>query len=195
MEKIKYLIENDCPFGYENCYGLDSSLESLKDFFLLDFFVGKNSSFDNRLLKHILKEKEVWFEGIDYLLEKGNDIQKFKSIEEVFHVRQKIDAIKYFHSLGLPWCLDSSRNTQLLSEIACYNDILDVIWAYDNGCHGGHLVQYVKKEWEKNGVVYYVKDEWENNGIRQREEWKANQFWFELYDMLDDTFLAHSEHT
>lgn len=157
---------------------------------MLENFVGKNSRFDNRLFKHILKEREVWFEGIDYLLEKGKDIQKFKSIEEVFHVRQKIDAIKYFHSLGLPWCLESSKNTQLLSEIACYNDIFDVLWAYDKGCDGGHLVQYVKEEWEKNGVVYYVKGEWKNNGIRQREEWKANQYWFEENEMLDDTFLV-----
>lgn len=192
FEKFNYLIKNGCSFDYErdHVYGLMSGLVRWKDFFLLEYFVGKNSRFDNRLFKHILKEREVWFEGIDYLLEKGKDIQKFKSIEEVFHVRQKIDAIKYFHSLGLPWCLDSSKNTQLLSEIACYNDILDVLWAYDKGCDGGHLVQYVKEEWEKNGVVYYVKDEWKNNGIRQRKEWKANQYWFEENEMLDDTFLV-----
>ena len=89
IETFNYLIENSCSFDYERDYlrGLFSGLEKWKDFFLLEYFVGKNSSFDNRFFKHILKEREVWFEGIDYLLEKGKDIQKFKSIEEVFHVR------------------------------------------------------------------------------------------------------------
>ncbi|GFH44734.1 hypothetical protein CTEN210_01208 [Chaetoceros tenuissimus] len=201
LEKFNYLIKNGCSFDYEedHVYGLMFGLEEWKDFFLLENFVGKNSSFDNMLFRRFLDQSEVWFEGIDYLLEKGKDIQIFKSIEEVFHVRHRrhdIDVIKYFHSLGWPWCLDSSRNTQLLSEIACYNGIFDVLWAYDNGCHGGHSVQYVKEEWDKNscdaggGFIEYVREKWEKKGIRKREEWKENQYWFEENEMLDDTFLV-----
>ena len=179
MEKFKYLIDNGCTVDYEQSSGLTWDLRRKKELVLLDYFVGKNSSFDNKLFKVILDFDGTWFEGISYLLEKGKDVQNFKSIEEVFHRNRGIDGIKYFHSLGLPWCLDSSRNTYLLSKIACYNSFEDVKWAYENGCSGGNLVPFVK-------------DEWKEFGIRHSSSWKANCVFFEENGMLDESFLEKS---
>ena len=76
-----------------------------------------------------------------FVLEYGKNIQNFQSIEEVFEICRTIDGLKYFHSLGFPWCLDTSRNNRLLSGIACYNKLDDVKWAYKNGCNGGLSVK------------------------------------------------------
>ena len=120
----------------------------------------------------------AWFEGISYLLEKGKDVQNFNSIEKVFHIPNNIDGIKFFHSLGLPWCSDSSRNTHLLSKIACYNDLEDVKWAYENGCKGGDPVPYVEKEWESTGIrsKFYP-------------YWRANEVFFEENGLLSDALF------
>ncbi|GFH61276.1 hypothetical protein CTEN210_17752 [Chaetoceros tenuissimus] len=179
MDKFKYLIDNGCKFDYEKSSGLTWGLRRKKELVLLDYFVGKNSSFDNKLFKEILDYDGTWFEGISYLLEKGKDVQNFKSIEEVLHTNHKIDGIKYFHRLGLPWCLDSSRNTYLLSKIACYNNLEDVKWAYENGCRGGYLVPFVK-------------DEWKENGIRHSSSWKANSVFFQENGLLNEFFLEKS---
>ena len=113
------------------------------------------------------------------MLENGIDIENYKSIEEVFHKCKRMDGIKFFHGLGLPWCLDSARNNHLLSKIASYNDLDDVKWAYVNGCKGGILVPYVNKEWERNG-------------IRHQTLWKANQVFFHENGLLDEAFLEKS---
>ena len=158
-------------------------LKTKEELGLLDYFIGKNSGFDNRLFKKLFGStwcrSEPWFEGISYLLEKGKGVKNFKSLEEVFWRRREINGIKYFHSLGLPWCLDSTRNTLFLSHIACYNHLDDVKWAYENGCKGGNLVPYIKEEWEKDG-------------IRSSALWKANCAFFEENGLLDEAFLVKS---
>ncbi|GFH46248.1 hypothetical protein CTEN210_02722 [Chaetoceros tenuissimus] len=174
-EKFEYLIENGCTLDHDNIS--KDTLVRKEDFTILDYFIGKNTKFDNELYKYIFNwHDDPWFEGMSYILEKGKDVQNFKSIEEVLHTRKEIDKIKYLHSHGLPWCLDSTRNTHLLSEIACYYDLKDVKWAYENGCKGGDLVQYVEEEWEKDG-------------IRHTDLWKENQAFFEENGMLDYCFL------
>ena len=182
LDKFDYLVENGCIIDYLDYYDLINTLRRKRELVLLQYFVGKNASFDNRLFREILNEwcSNVWTEGLSYLLEKGKDVNNFKSIEEACHKRTNITRIKYFHSLGLPWCLDTSRKNQFLSEIACYNDLKDVQWAHDNGCNGGNLVKYIKEEWEKDG-------------IRHRDQWKQNQHFFEENGMLDKTFLKKRE--
>lgn len=179
LDKFKYIMGNGCKFDFEyqsNYWHINKLLKHLscqKDFVLLEYFVGKNSKFDSKLAAE-MTQGNFWIEGINYILENGKNIESFKSIEEVFNeLSQRMVFLKYFHSQGLPWCLDPSNNTHLLSKIACYNDIDDVKWAYENGCKGG-VVLYVKDEWEECGI----------RGIRQRDEWKANQDFFEENDML-----------
>ncbi|GFH46250.1 hypothetical protein CTEN210_02724 [Chaetoceros tenuissimus] len=182
LEKLNYLMDNGCIFDYEHSRSFDliSILQAKKELELLDYFIGKNSGFDNRLFKKIFKSSgKPWCEGLSYLLEKGKDVENFPSLEEVFHQRSEIDGIKYFHALGLPWCLDSTRNTHLLSKIACYNDLEDVKWAYENDCKGGNLVPYVKAEWGQFG-------------IRSSALWKTNRAFFEENELLDETFLEKS---
>ena len=193
LDKLNYLIDNGCVLDCEHSCssGLISALKEKKELGLLDYFIGKNSGFDNRLFKEIFKSSsKPWFEGISYLLEKGKDVKNFTSLEEVFHFqevfreevfqeRHDFDGIKYFHSLGLPWCLDSTRNTIFLSKIACYNDLDDVKWAYANGCQEGNLVPYVKAEWS-------------DFGIRHWSQWKANCAFFEENGLLDEAFLEKS---
>ncbi|GFH47869.1 hypothetical protein CTEN210_04345 [Chaetoceros tenuissimus] len=183
LDKLNYLIDNGCTFDYENLRSsnLNSVLIEKKELGLLDYFIGKNSNFDSKLFTQMFKSRSnPWFEGISYLLEKGKDMQNFTSLEEVFRTRREIDGIKYFHSLGLPWCLDCTRNTLFLSQIACHVDLEDVKWAYENGCKGGDLVSYVKKEWR------------ETFGIRHRSQWKANQAFFAENGLLDEAFLEKS---
>ncbi|GFH55564.1 hypothetical protein CTEN210_12040 [Chaetoceros tenuissimus] len=179
MDKFQYLIDNGCTFDYEQSSDFIPGLARKKELGLLDYFIGKNSKFDNDLFKEILAWSGDWFEGMSYLLEKGKDVQNFKFIEEVFHTRPYIDGIKSFHRLGLPWCLDSSRNTHLLSKIACHNDLYDVKWAYENGCKGGNLVPYIKEEWKENGIRHFTR-------------WKENRAFFEENGLLDETCLEKS---
>ncbi|GFH55568.1 hypothetical protein CTEN210_12044 [Chaetoceros tenuissimus] len=184
MDKFNYLKDNGCTFDYEQKSDLIKGLARKKELLPFEYFVGKNSRFDKKLFKEILEWNGAWFEGISYLLEKGKDVKNFKSIEEVFRTRPYIGAIKSFHRLGLPWCLDSSKNTHLLSKIACHNKLEDVKWAYENGCNGGNLVPYVEKEWGK---------EWRKDGIRHSYQWKENHAFFEENGMLDEAFLEKSE--
>ncbi|GFH55539.1 hypothetical protein CTEN210_12015 [Chaetoceros tenuissimus] len=181
FEKLDYLIEHGCLLDYKKLtFRIQSSLAAHKNLKLLEYFVGKNSSFDKDLFKRILNRRdgEPWFEGISYLLQKGSGVtHSFKSIEEVFHHLHLIDGIKYFHSLGLPWCLDESQNNHLLSKIACYNNLDDVKWVYEHGCKGGNLVPFVKEEWKEGG-------------IRHQASWKANQAFFEQIGMLEEKILA-----
>ncbi|GFH55529.1 hypothetical protein CTEN210_12005 [Chaetoceros tenuissimus] len=141
-EKFNYLmLEIGCQMDY-NGYVIDR-LRDMEDLEVLEVFVGKNSSLDNALLKKMVEciglshYFKPWLEGVTFILEKGKEIQNFHSIEEVFKIFPRIDGLKYFHSLGLPWCLDTSRNNRLLVGIACYNELDDVRWAYENGCTGG----------------------------------------------------------
>ncbi|GFH46352.1 hypothetical protein CTEN210_02826 [Chaetoceros tenuissimus] len=146
-EKFNYLMEISCKIEYDR-FVVDS-LRRKNDLDSLELFVGKNSTFDNALFKSMVEcDGRVyctppWLEGITFVLVNGKDIQNFQSLEEVFETCRTIDGLKYFHCLGLPWCLDSSRNNRLLSGIACYNNLDDVKWAYENGCNGG---LYVKEE-------------------------------------------------
>ncbi|GFH46247.1 hypothetical protein CTEN210_02721 [Chaetoceros tenuissimus] len=195
IEKFEYIKDNGCSFDYDESrdYMLQYSLIQKKNFKVLDHFIGKNHEFDNEIFIKMLKrepwnegleDNEPWFEGISHLLENSKHVENFKSLEEVFHERQNIDGIKYFHSLGLPWCVESSRNTQLLSKLACYNGLDDVKWAYENGCIGGDLVPYIDEEWD-------------SDEIRQRDEWTANQAFFEKNGLLSQEFkdaLSESEH-
>ncbi|GFH55569.1 hypothetical protein CTEN210_12045 [Chaetoceros tenuissimus] len=179
LDKLYYLRDNGCIFDYEHSRLSDVIfvLKAKKKLRLLDYFVGKNARFDYRLFMEIFKSSsKPWFEGLSYLLEKGKDVENFTSLEEVFRIRHDIDGIKYFHSLGLPWCLDSSRNTIFLSQIACHIKLDDVKWVYENGCKGGNLVPYVKEEWNKYG-------------IRHESKWKANQAFFAENGLLDECFL------
>ncbi|GFH59795.1 hypothetical protein CTEN210_16271 [Chaetoceros tenuissimus] len=170
VEKCMFLIENGCPLVYDLSFV--GELQQKKDLELLELFAGKNSNFDDGLFKRIVECKDdIWLEGITFMLENGREIENFASIEEVFEICQNIKGIKYFHSLGLPWTEDNATNTALLSRIACFNDMDDVKWAYENGCKGGELVQFVKKEWAPSG-------------IRERREWKANRNFFEEKGLL-----------
>ncbi|GFH55536.1 hypothetical protein CTEN210_12012 [Chaetoceros tenuissimus] len=179
IDKFNYLVESGCTIDYEDSSSLICGLRNRNDLVVFGYFVGKNSSFDNELYKKMLECYRPWFEGMAYLLEKGIDVQNFKSIEEIFQKHHKIAGIKFFHSQGLPWCLDSSSNTILLSQIACYNDLDDVKWAYENGCKGGSLVPYVKEEWEEFGIRDYCK-------------WKENRAFFAENGLLDEIFLEKS---
>ncbi|GFH55565.1 hypothetical protein CTEN210_12041 [Chaetoceros tenuissimus] len=176
LEKCTFLMENGCQFDYELSIDYELSfvrkvLEK-KDLSLLGLFVGNDSNFDNTLFKSIVKCGDtLWLEGIASVLEKGKEIQNFASIEEVFATCQNIKGIKYFQSLGLPWTLDNAANTLLLSKIACFNELEDVKWAYENGCKGGPLVPFVREDWV-------------SSGIRQREEWKKNLKFFEEKGLL-----------
>ncbi|GFH55542.1 hypothetical protein CTEN210_12018 [Chaetoceros tenuissimus] len=182
LDKLDYLIDNGCILDYEHSSDLINTLTKKKELVLLHYFVGKNASFDNKLFRKILNDWycNMWTEGISYLLEKGKNVENFQSIEEFFHKHTGFDRIKYFHGLGLPWCVDSSRNTHLLSKIACYNKLDDVKWAYKNGCKGGDLVPFVKEEWEEYG-------------IRHEAKWRENQAFFEENGMLDKTILKKNE--
>ncbi|GFH50864.1 hypothetical protein CTEN210_07340 [Chaetoceros tenuissimus] len=170
LEKCIFLMESGCPFDNDLSYV--GKLLQKKDQALLELFVGKDSTFDNALFKTIVEcEHALWLEGITIMLEKGKEVQNFTSIEEVFGICQNIKGIKYFQGLGLPWTLDNIANTVLLSRIACFNELDDVKWAYENGCKGGELVQFVKEEWD-------------SSGIRKRKEWKANRSFFQEKGLL-----------
>ncbi|GFH46249.1 hypothetical protein CTEN210_02723 [Chaetoceros tenuissimus] len=179
VDKLDYLINNGCTFDYEKSSHLVLGLATKKELVLLDYFIGKNSSFDNSLFKEIVSWSGAWFEGLSYMLEKGKNVQNFNSIEEVFRIRPYITGIKSFHRFGLPWCFDSSRNNHLLSKIACYTNLENVKWAYENGCKGGDLVQYVEEEWGQFG-------------IRSTILWKENRAFFVENGLLDETVLEKS---
>ncbi|GFH55526.1 hypothetical protein CTEN210_12002 [Chaetoceros tenuissimus] len=189
FEKLQFLIENGCTFNHE--YPCDFTKRSLmevlrkkKDLAMLQYFIGENSKFYNQIFKYFLQystREDLWCEGICCILEKGKDVEKFKSIEELLNkFSHAIDFVKYCHSQGLPWCKDPSGNTHLLSRIACYNDLDDVKWAYENGCKGDQSFPYIKEEWEEKG-------------IRQRDEWRANCHFFEENDMLPNMNLLEDE--
>lgn len=178
--KLEYLVETGCKFDLDD--PLNYSLVERRELAVLDYFIGIDSIFDNALLKKMFEHGEPWFEGISYLLEKGKNLEKFKSIEEVFRTRHSIDGIKYFHSQGLPWCLDPSRNNQLLSEIACFNDLEDVKWAFENGCKGGNLVPYVEEEWGRGGVR-----------CLSNPNWRVNKRFFDENGMLHNPCLGETE--
>ncbi|GFH55525.1 hypothetical protein CTEN210_12001 [Chaetoceros tenuissimus] len=176
LDKFKYLMNNGCKFDFKYSSSwfiskLVKLLRKQKELVLLDFFVGKDSNFDRNLLEEIT-QGNFWTEGISYMLENNNTAKNLKSIEELFNkLSYRMDFLKYFHSQGLPWCLDPSGKTHLLSRIACFNNLDDVKWAYENGCKGG-------------GSFPYVEEEWKHRGIRERDEWKANCHFFEENDML-----------
>lgn len=74
IDKFKYLISNSCTFDYEKLN--DRCIQNLmkllckrKDLTLLELVVGKNSSFDQQLLKYC----ELWNEGVSYILQNGKN--------------------------------------------------------------------------------------------------------------------------
>lgn len=93
IEKWKYLINNGCTFnyGHRNLWTINKDLKefltSKKDLVLLQFFVGKDPSFDDELFRYFLMKAssgELWFEGIFHIVENGKNSSKiFRSIEEV----------------------------------------------------------------------------------------------------------------
>ncbi|GFH55540.1 hypothetical protein CTEN210_12016 [Chaetoceros tenuissimus] len=180
--KLEFLMETGCKFDHDN--PLNYSLLERRELALLDYFIGIDSIFDNELLKKMFNHNgsEPWFVGISYLLEKGKHLEKFRSIEEVFQRRHSIDGIKYFHSQGLPWCLDPSRNTQLLSKIACFNDLDGVKWAYENGCKGGNSIPYVEVECGSSGMRCLC-----------NPNWRVNKIFFERNGMLHNPSLSETE--
>lgn len=159
-EKFNYLMEIGCQIEFDR--SVVNRLRGKKDLDLLELFVGKNTTLDNALFKKMV-ECPPWLEGVTYVLENGKDIQNFASIEEVFEICRTIDGLKYFHSLGLPWCIDTSRNALVLCEIACFNELDDVKWAYENGCKGGPCLNEEK-----------VKPD-----FRKRKPWKVNRTFLE----------------
>lgn len=93
FDKLEYLVGNGCTFNYEQSNDLTKQrlvevLKSKKDLALLEFFVGKNSSFDHVLLKYCIDQSICgrWFEGISFVLKNGKDIvNSFRSMEELFY--------------------------------------------------------------------------------------------------------------
>lgn len=115
------------------CNQMTDKLSYKTEFALLDYFVGKDSTFDNQLLEKMLRKGyyfKAWIEGIKYMMNNGVGIHQYNSIKEIFALCHDINVIKYFHSsLSLPWTLDETENTMLLSQIACWNDLEGVKWA------------------------------------------------------------------
>lgn len=184
MDKFNFIKNNGCKcdIDYQSDLGLIyyivNLLRSEKELVLLEYFVGKNSDFDSMLFK-LITRGDFWDEGIHYILENSQYVKNFKSIEEVFNeFPYRMDFLKYFHSQGLPWCLEPSGNNHLLSKIACYNDLDGVKWAYENGCNGGNSIPYVEEEWEEDD-------------IRERDEWKANCHFFEEVGILPHVNNLH----
>lgn len=93
FDKLEYLVGNGCAFDYEQSCDLTKQrlvevLKSKKDLEMLEFFVGKNSSFDHVLLKYCIDQSigGRWFEGISFVLKNGKDIvNSFRSMEELFY--------------------------------------------------------------------------------------------------------------
>ena len=159
------MIEIGCQIEYDSL--VVNRLCRKKDLDVLKLFVGKNSTLDNALFKRVVKCDEwwcrsPWLEGITFVVENGKDIQNFQSVEQAFETCRNMEGLKYFHSLGLPWCLDTTRKILLLCEIACFNELDKVKWAYENGCKGGSCLN------EED-----IKSE-----FRDRKEWIANRSFF-----------------
>ena len=179
LESFKYLVDNGCSFDYTSSVYCDKLIDKLSyktEIALLDHFVGRDSNFDDKLLNEMIKHGvygSAWTKGIKYLIDKGVDFRQYNSIQQIFSLCRDINVIKYFRSsLGLPWTLDETEKTLLLSQIACRNDLEDVKWALSNGCEGGHQVLYVRDEWH---LI---------NGIRARYKWRENYKFFEENGLL-----------
>lgn len=198
-EKLAYLVENGCPLNsfLEDVSKDYISSEVFGNFYetrnldVIKVFVGKNSNFDNRLLKEVLhasnshymtlhhymslhhisqhkilrnqrKTEPLWLDGVKYIYENGKDISSYSSIEEIFEICPDIVLIKYLRqSIGLRWTRSEDRNNTFLSRFACYFESNDVDWAWTNGCKGGSSVPFLI-------------DEWKNIGIRRTSKWYEN---------------------
>ncbi|GFH55530.1 hypothetical protein CTEN210_12006 [Chaetoceros tenuissimus] len=186
-----------------------------KDLGLLDYFVGKNAQLDNIILKDIIeprtteqagrllylsemmfeqyklvetgkKYEPVWLEGVQFMFEKGKDIQIF--IEDVVYPphHPNMDFIKYLRICqGCHWTRNKEKGNELLCRIACSLGIENVKWAFENGCRGGSPAPFNEEQW---GEGYMMRtSEWYANYDFLQENGILG---FDFQDVGDD-FMYH----
>ncbi|GFH55528.1 hypothetical protein CTEN210_12004 [Chaetoceros tenuissimus] len=171
-----------------------------KDLTLLECFIGRNARFDNSVLRNILHPREtwqsrrsiqyshhlprhrttqivkeyepVWFEGVQFILTKGKNIEIF--IEDLFREDYlNMDLIKILRTHErCHWTRKYEERNKFLCKIACTLAIEDVKWVYENGCRGGLPVPFDIELWRKDGMM-------------RRSQWYANYDFLSGHGILD----------
>ena len=132
------------------------------------------------------KYEPVWLEGVQFMFEKGKNIQIF--IEDVVYPphHPNMEFIKYLRSCqGCCWTHNKEKGNELLSRIACSLGNEDVKWAFENGCKGGYPVPFNEEQWDEGNMM-------------RTSEWYSNYDFLEENDILGfdiqdigDDFLYH----